>query len=518
MKPNAAVETADSSGATKPKKGPLGKIIGLAVLAVVIVFGAKHIAWSKSHEATDNAQVSGDVVQISPQVGGIVEKILVKDNQEVKQGDLLLTIDDDKFEAAVTQAKANLEAAMADAKAAGIDVEYTRASAQASKLQSSGSVAQADAGIGTAQTSILAANAQLLGSKASARSADSDVLNAKTDLKTAKDSVERAKAAVDSARAALKGSQASIGAAEAAVKTAQAQKDLAKQNLDRAQYLVQQGAMSKQQLDTATANDRTASANLDSAKQMLEVARATVNQRSADLKSALAQQRTSENALSQAGIKIQSAKEKAEAAHANVELASAQIASAKQSVSAANAKRTQSLGEQQLTETTDIQVKQKEAARDQALARVEQAKGALRTAELDFEHTKIYAPCDGKVSKKIAETGATVQAGSLLMSIVPKDSVYVVANFKETQIANIKAGEPVDIEVDGFPGVEFKGHIDSSSAATGATFALLPPDNATGNFVKVVQRVPVKIVLDDEPEKVGRLHVGMSALVTVSVK
>jgi len=179
--------------------------------------------------------------------------------------------------------------------------------------------------------------------------------------------------------------------------------------------------------------------------------------------------------------------------------------------------KTQSIGEAQLTATAPIQIKQKEAARLQALAKVEQARAALKTAELDLEHSRIYAPTNGRVSKRIAEVGALAQVGGSLMSVVPDSSVFVVANFKETQVANIKSGEPVAVEIDAFPGKEFHGHIDSTSAATGATFALLPPDNATGNFVKVVQRVPVKILLDDGPDELAKLHVGMSAMVTVKV-
>jgi membrane fusion protein (multidrug efflux system) len=110
-----------------------------------------------------------------------------------------------------------------------------------------------------------------------------------------------------------------------------------------------------------------------------------------------------------------------------------------------------------------------------------------------------------------------VQAGTQLMAVVPLDQVYVVANFKETQLTHVRDGEPVEIEVDGFHGTRLKGHVDSLSPASGLEFALLPPDNATGNFTKIVQRVPVKIVLDDTRLR-GLLRPGMSAEPVVDTK
>jgi membrane fusion protein (multidrug efflux system) len=113
--------------------------------------------------------------------------------------------------------------------------------------------------------------------------------------------------------------------------------------------------------------------------------------------------------------------------------------------------------------------------------------------------------------------GQYVQAGTQLMAVVPLDAVYVVANFKETQLTNVRDGQPVEIEVDSFHSTKLKGHVDSLSPASGLEFALLPPDNATGNFTKIVQRVPVKIVLDDHNLR-GLLRPGMSAVPTVDTK
>ena len=127
------------------------------------------------------------------------------------------------------------------------------------------------------------------------------------------------------------------------------------------------------------------------------------------------------------------------------------------------------------------------------------------------------APVDGTVGARALRLGQYVQAGTQLMAIVPLNAVYVVANFKETQLTYVRNGQPVTLRVDSFPDVRLKGHVDSLSPASGLEFALLPPDNATGNFTKIVQRVPVKIVLDD-PRLRGLLRPGMSALPVVDTK
>jgi membrane fusion protein, multidrug efflux system len=117
---------------------------------------------------------------------------------------------------------------------------------------------------------------------------------------------------------------------------------------------------------------------------------------------------------------------------------------------------------------------------------------------------------EGTVGNRTLRVGQFVQAGTQLMSVVPTDAAYVVANYKETQLTDVKRGQPATIEVDMFPGRVFHGHVDSMAPASGQTFALLPPDNATGNFTKVVQRIPVKIILDPESERSGDLRPGMS--------
>jgi membrane fusion protein (multidrug efflux system) len=155
--------------------------------------------------------------------------------------------------------------------------------------------------------------------------------------------------------------------------------------------------------------------------------------------------------------------------------------------------------------------------RAKAVAQLDHARAVEQQATLNLSYTQITAPVDGTVGARSLRVGQYVQAGTQLMAVVPLDAVYVVANFKETQLTRMRNGQPVELYVDSFQSTGLKGHVDSLAPASGLEFALLPPDNATGNFTKIVQRVPVKIVLDDRSLN-GLLRPGMSAVPTVNTK
>ncbi|GAB4424931.1 MAG: HlyD family secretion protein [Thermodesulfovibrionales bacterium] len=168
-------------------------------------------------------------------------------------------------------------------------------------------------------------------------------------------------------------------------------------------------------------------------------------------------------------------------------------------------------------ETQKAVVKQAEATRISQLSAIKQKEALLKEAELNFSYTKIYSPLDGHVTKKSLEIGNQIQAGQPLMAIVPLYDIWIVANYKETQLEKIRPGQKVNIKVDTYPGKVFKGKVESIMAGTGAVFSLFPPENATGNYVKVVQRIPVKIVLDKNTDSDHILRVGMSVVPTVIV-
>ncbi|MGO4623211.1 HlyD family secretion protein [Ensifer sp. 2YAB10] len=167
-------------------------------------------------------------------------------------------------------------------------------------------------------------------------------------------------------------------------------------------------------------------------------------------------------------------------------------------------------------ETKQLDVIKAEVA--QAKAALDSAKATQSQARLNLSYTALSAPIDGVIGNRTLRVGQYVQAGTQLMAVVPTEAAYIVANYKETQLTDVHPGQAVTIEVDTFPGQVFEGHVDSISPASGQEFALLPPDNATGNFTKVVQRIPVKIVLDHGGARSVTLRPGMSVYPTIDIK
>ncbi|OLE55119.1 MAG: hypothetical protein AUG51_05685 [Acidobacteria bacterium 13_1_20CM_3_53_8] len=287
--------------------------------------------------------------------------------------------------------------------------------------------------------------------------------------------ISQAGAGVSTAQANLQQSRAQVTAAEA--EAARASADVA-----RYQELFQRDEISRQRLDQAIAASQTANAQLDAARGRVAAAAAQVNEARA------AETTAAENARR----------------------AQAQIGGAQAGVNEA-------LGRLAQANTAPQQVAVSEAQAETAGASIEQLRAAVEEAQLELSYTKIYAPETGRVTRKAVEEGALVQVGQPLMAIVSGE-VWVTANFKESQIGRLQPNQPVEIVVDAYPGKIFKGHVDSIQAGTGARFSLIPPENATGNYVKVVQRVPVKIVFDEPPNSQFLLAPGMSVEPEVKVK
>lgn len=149
--------------------------------------------------------------------------------------------------------------------------------------------------------------------------------------------------------------------------------------------------------------------------------------------------------------------------------------------------------------------------------RIQQRREDLEYAKLQLSYTKIHAPISGLISKKDVEVGQLVQAGQPLMAVTNTNNIWVIANYKETELNDIKPGQIVKISVDAYPGKNFEGRVESVAGATGAKYALLPPDNATGNFVKVVQRVPVKIVFTKDPGRKYPMHLGLNVVTSIDI-
>ncbi|MFT3998815.1 MAG: HlyD family secretion protein [Rhizobium sp.] len=359
--PPAATAEAPAAAA-EPKAGR--KLVKRGVLIAALVagvafcadFGYRYWTVGRFIESTDDAYVKADYTTIAPKVAGYIKEVLVNDNDKVKAGQVLARIDDRDFQAALSQAKADLKAA--DAAIANIDAQI--------QLQQS--------------------------------------------------LIAQAKATVDSSKAAL------------------------------------------------------AWAVSDAARS----ARLTTN-----------------------GVGSQSQAEQTQSAR---DQAAAALERDQSAVVAAENK-----------------VPVLQTQRDQTVAQRDRAAAALQQAQLNLSYTDIVAAVDGTVGARSIRVGQYVTSGTQLMAVVPLHSVYVVANFKETQLTYVRPGQSVEIKVDSFPDVAIKGHVDSVSPASGLEFSLLPPDNATGNFTKIVQRIPVKIVIDDD-HLAGLLRSGMSVEPEIDTK
>jgi len=320
------------------------------------------------------------------------------------------------------------------------------------------------------QAALDQAKAQLALAESDARSAGVDVprteLNAQSgtssadaQLAAAKADLVRAEATYDQAKTA------DLAWAQANVEKSKANAALAEADLARYKPLAARDEISKQQFDAAKANaDATASAL-----------------------------RADQEKLAQAERSIDIAKAQGDAAKARVQQAEAGVLAAK-------------------ADTKQVLMRQADA--QGKIAKVEEARAAVETAQLNLEYTAIVAPVGGVATHKQVEVGQVVQQGQGLMVVVPLRDVWVTANFKETQLRSMRPGQRAEVHVDTY-GKTFPGHVDSIAGATGAVLSLLPPENATGNYVKVVQRVPVKIVLDPIPPEKAVLRPGMNVVATV---
>jgi membrane fusion protein (multidrug efflux system) len=323
------------------------------------------------------------------------------------------------------------------------------------------------------QVAVDRARAELADAQANASAAGVNVpittIATTSDVRTATGSVEESQAAVNVADRQVEAARADAATSEARLRERQATATKAARDVERFAPLVKKEEISQQQYDAAVAAAEGARAAVDAAASEVASAKTAV---------AVAEQRTVQ-------------------ARAGVTRAQAALQGARS-------------GPEQVQAT-----KARAAA---AEARVKQAAAALAQAELNLERTTVKAPSAGIISRKSIEVGQIVQPGQPLMALVAIADVWVVANFKETQLVNVRAGQSAVVEVDALGGREFKGHVDSIAAATGAKFSVLPPENATGNYVKVVQRVPVKIVLDPSQDPEGLLRPGMSVMPTIYTK
>jgi membrane fusion protein, multidrug efflux system len=322
-------------------------VTGVVAAIVLTIFGWRYYDYFASHVSTEDAYIDGSVAVVAPSIAGTILKVLVEDNQQVRRGDVLVTLDPRDYQMRVEQAQ----------------IEVERAN------QAANPVAQ-------------------------------------------------------------------LEAADAALKLAGNQLGQARVDFDRAREMRQKDAVSREYYDEAAAVLRLALSDLALATHQVQQARGGLDQGAED-----------------------------------------------------------------------------HAWEDHTA--VHQAQAALEKARLELSQTQVRAPIGGMIVRKNVLIGDEVHPGEAVMAIVPVDSLYVTANFKETQLTGMKVGQPVQISADVYPGYVYKGRVASISAGTAAAFSVLPPENATGNWIKVVQRVPVKIMLEQQPPADRMLRLGLSVEVTV---
>ncbi len=323
--------------------------------------------------------------------------------------------------------------------------------------------------------------------------------------------------------------QAAVDRAAAELASAQATAEAAQINVPIVNTEATSGVTTARGgLEQAQAGIATSEHEIASARARLASAEATLHQREAEatrtgrdaerLKALIAKEEIPQQQYDAAVAAAEEAHASAEAARAMVAEARTAIAVAESRARQARAGASQAQASLRNAQTAPQHMQATRAQATVAEARVKQAAAVLAQAQLNLEHTVVRAMSNGVISRKTVEAGQTVAPGQPLMALVDLDNLWVTANFKETQLRNVRPGQRVQVSVDAIGGRTFTGRIDSVAAATGARFSLLPPDNATGNYVKVVQRVPVKIVFDPGQDPEHRLRPGMSVTPTVLLR
>jgi membrane fusion protein, multidrug efflux system len=399
----------DATPEEAPEKNSRRKFVIIAVV-ILLVIGAGIFYWRSTFtEDTDDAQVDGDLFQVSSRVTGQVIKVYIDDNQQVQVGQPIAEIDPKDYQVALEQAQANLASSQAAAMQATVNVPITS-------------------------------------------------VNVSTSVSTTSSDVQAAQASVEQARKQAQAAEARV---------TQAKANAVKSHLDVERYtpLVEKDVISKQQFDAAVAADA------GNAAAVLEAEATVIGQQAA---------------VNQALQKLVQAR-----------------STASESV-----------------RTGPNQVKAQQARANAAMADINQAQAKVDQAMLNLSYTHITAPTSGIVNKKNVQVGANLSIGQDLLTIIPLTNLWVTANFKETQLARMHPGQNVTIKVDALGGRKFHGKVTQIGGATGSKLSLFPPENATGNYVKVVQRIPVRVDFTNLQQENGdyALRPGLSVTPEVAVK
>ena len=351
------------------------------------------------------------------------------------------------------------------------EIKLEQAKAQLASAKSQHGLAEANVDLTTKTTGATRTQAQ------------SNVQTTQNNVEQTRRAAQAKQSLITQSKAMVKTALANLAQTKALVPQAESNTKLAEVEYNRRRELFQRGDISRQSLDQGTNALQTSRAQLDSAQKQVIAAQSRVDEANAG---------------------VSTAEQNYYQSLAQIDLTKSQVDESQGRLQDANA------GPERIT-VSESQVTTAEAGAEAAEAMVHQA-------ELELSYTKIYATEDGYVTRKTIEEGQLVQVGAPLMALSLSDDIWIVANFKETQLEHMKIGQIVDIKVDAYPSETFHGKIESFQVGTGSRFSVLPSENATGNYVKVVQRVPVKIVFNEKPDSAHLLAPGMSVQPSVRVR
>ena len=482
----------------KKPASPLRRLLTIALIVAAVIaafiYGLSYYNYAQNHTSTDDAYVTGNLVNVSPIISGTLNSLTVEEGDAVKKGQLIGRIEDSGQRASLAQARAAYQSALSQIpqaeqnlryqqQATGANIQKAQADLAAQKAKTAGAQQQVILSRNQVENQVNQAQAQVGQAQAQAAQYDAQVQTARSAVATQRQNVRTAQRAADASDSQIRGAEATFN----------------KDKTDEARYLklLGQQAVTRQQYDAAHAATVNAASQLDTARFQAAQSHSAVD--------------SSRATVAQLQDQLKAAQKSADAAHQNVQVAGAGLGVAQANLRQIPIQQSNvlnNLGQNAGAEadlstakagSTQVAVRKAEIATDQANAK--SALAQLHNAQIIENDTYLYAPNDGTVVRKAVNIGASLSPGQTIVTVTQGDYVYVTANFKETQLRDVKPNESVEVDVDSFPGIVFHGYVKSVNEATGATQALLPPDNATGNFTKVVQRIPVRI--EFRPAKAG---------------
>ncbi len=514
--PSGPPQSTPSAGDTPGKRNPLPILLAAAIVIGGGAYGVSYWSWSRTHISSDDAYLTGNIVNISPRVAGTLDSITVAEGDHVKAGQLLAHLEDSNQQAALRQSQAAYDSAATQIPQAKSNLEFQKISTEAA-------IARAQSAVQAQKARTQGAGAQVNLSEATSRSqvaqARSQIAQARAQAAQITANIRTAQAQIAANRQAVQTAASGVAALVARVSSAKA--DVYRAVADETRYakLLAQEAVTQAQYDAVHAQAEAARSALVALNQQIAQARSQeagarvgVSQAQAAL---IATQRAADAARAQVAV--------VEAGLGLAQAGGLQVGVQQSNLNATDVQSGQTQADLQTARAGNSQIALRKQQILSAQADLNRALAALKTAQVNLRDTNIYAPADGTVVRKGVNAGTSISAGQTILSMTEGDKLWITANMKETQLASVRVGQNVEVDVDALPDKKFKGVIATVNAATGSSVSLLPPDNATGNFTKVVQRIPVKIAL--VPSSDGgkwataddfkRLRQGMSTTVVV---